>query len=58
MDNAGTKLRGHQFGRNNIGGMLCVRAVPSLTGAGGSDGDPTVSAGQFYSGGSDGLIRM
>jgi len=26
----GIKLRGHQFGKNNIGGVLCVCAVPSL----------------------------
>ena len=29
-DSAGTKLRGHQSKRNNIGGVICVCAVPSL----------------------------
>ena len=26
----GIKLRGHQFGKNNIGGVLCVASVPSI----------------------------
>ena len=27
----GIKLRGHQFGKNNIGGVLCVASVPSIS---------------------------
>ncbi|KAL7536122.1 hypothetical protein ACHAXR_006926, partial [Thalassiosira sp. AJA248-18] len=38
----GMKLRGHQFGKNNIGGVLCVCAVPSL---------PTANAPSDYNGG-------
>jgi len=66
----GMKLRGHQFGKNNIAGVLCVCAVPSFspddtTTTNGSiveddttETDGTISAGQFCSGGSDGLIRV
>ena len=66
----GMKLRGHEFGMNNIGGVLCVCAVPSLPPSDGngnsssSNSSPhdettsTISAGQFCSGGSDGRIRV
>eukprot|EP00580_Thalassiosira_gravida_P005781 CAMPEP_0201653908 /NCGR_PEP_ID=MMETSP0493-20130528/45223_1 /ASSEMBLY_ACC=CAM_ASM_000838 /TAXON_ID=420259 /ORGANISM="Thalassiosira gravida, Strain GMp14c1" /LENGTH=616 /DNA_ID=CAMNT_0048130455 /DNA_START=1647 /DNA_END=3497 /DNA_ORIENTATION=- len=69
----GVKLRGHQFGKDNTGGVLCVCAVPSLPSndngddnsvelddsATSNDSTPaTASAGQFCSGGSDGLVRV
>mmetsp|Transcript_23262 Transcript_23262/g.56128 ORF Transcript_23262/g.56128 Transcript_23262/m.56128 type:complete len:759 (+) Transcript_23262:270-2546(+) len=60
----GMKLRGHKFGKDNIGGGLCVCAVPSLSSDEELDvdadagGTPTTSAGQFCSGGSDGCIRV
>mmetsp|Transcript_4807 Transcript_4807/g.10634 ORF Transcript_4807/g.10634 Transcript_4807/m.10634 type:complete len:771 (-) Transcript_4807:45-2357(-) len=70
----GLKLRGHQFGKDNKGGVLCVCAVPSLP-SNDNNGDDnsvelddsatstdstsaTMSAGQFCSGGSDGLVRV
>jgi len=69
----GVKLRGHQFGKDNNGGVLCVCAVPSLPSNDNEDDNSvelddsattmdstptTVSAGQFCSGGSDGLVRV
>ncbi|KAL7463459.1 hypothetical protein ACHAXS_003910 [Conticribra weissflogii] len=63
----GKKLRGHEFGTNAAGGVLCVCAVPSNK-ASKKDGNnsagedsgvgKTVSAGQFASGGSDGVVRI
>eukprot|EP00571_Detonula_confervacea_P010060 CAMPEP_0172303854 /NCGR_PEP_ID=MMETSP1058-20130122/5370_1 /TAXON_ID=83371 /ORGANISM="Detonula confervacea, Strain CCMP 353" /LENGTH=726 /DNA_ID=CAMNT_0013014883 /DNA_START=343 /DNA_END=2523 /DNA_ORIENTATION=+ len=71
----GMKLRGHEFGKNNnMGGVLCVCAVPSLLddddasnggfhnhnemGSSGGGGGGMISAGQFCSGGSDGRVRV
>ncbi|KAL3778420.1 hypothetical protein ACHAW5_005441 [Stephanodiscus triporus] len=81
----GIKLRGHRFGKDGIGGVLCVCALPSLptveedaddfhcqgdrsvhsgisrddvTSASGNDYEGTESAGQFCSGGSDGVVRV
>lgn len=62
----GKKLRGHAFGVS--GGVLCVCAVPSLPSSSASmpdesnesigEEDGMVSAGQFASGGADGVLRV
>ena len=54
----GKKLRGHGFAVN--GGVLCVCAVPSLSTSmvNVEEDDGMASAGQFVSGGSDGIIRV
>ncbi|KAL7488822.1 hypothetical protein ACHAW6_014420 [Cyclotella cf. meneghiniana] len=55
----GRKLRGHVFGGKDHGqslsGVLCVCSVPSLTSRGGI---ALHTAGQFASGGSDGVLRI
>eukprot|EP00984_Skeletonema_dohrnii_P018191 scaffold8436_cov114-Skeletonema_dohrnii-CCMP3373.AAC.1 len=53
----GKKLRGHGFAVN--GGVLCACAVPSSsTSMLDVEEDGMMSAGQFVSGGSDGVIRV
>ena len=55
----GKKLRGHEFAVN--GGVLCTCAVPSLPSSSApmfDDDADMASAGQFVSGGSDGVIRV
>ena len=56
----GKKLRGHGFAIN--GGVLCTCAVPSLPSSAAlfedENNDGMASAGQFVSGGSDGVIRV
>jgi hypothetical protein len=57
----GKKLRGHEFTVN--GGVLCVCAVPSLPSSSSGfmsdvEDDGMASAGQFVSGGSDGMVRV
>jgi hypothetical protein len=57
----GKKLRGHEFAVN--GGVLCVCAVPSLPSSSSGfmsdvEEQGMTSAGQFVSGGSDGVVRV
>ncbi|KAL3781548.1 hypothetical protein HJC23_000033 [Cyclotella cryptica] len=59
LGSKGRKLRGHVFGGKDhgqaISGVLCVCSVPSLSNRGGIS---LHTAGQFVSGGSDGILRV
>jgi WD40 repeat protein len=56
LSTKGKKMRGHIFGGTQTSqGVLCVCAVPSLTSSGWLAHD---TAGQFVSGGSDGIVRV